>query len=151
MQRFGATSSILPDQDGSLSLTVPSSRIEAVKLYFCQARPLLTEKTLNIIDDEDGKTSEKDKGKGSMRGEYEKFSADEKARVGKRAAEHSVLATICHFSKVYQDHPLKESTVRGWKKQYNREVLKLRKAGKEVVVRELIYQKRGRPLLLGDQ
>ena len=61
---------------------MPSSRIEAVNI---SVKPIV-KKTLNIIDDEDGKTSEKDKGKGSTRGEYEKFSADEKARIRKRAA-----------------------------------------------------------------
>ena len=108
---------VLSDPDGSLSLTVPSSSIEAVNT---SVKPIV-KKTLNIIDDEDSKTSEKDKRKRSM-----------------RAAEHGVLATIRHFSEVYQDHPLKE---RDWKNNYNHEVLKLRKAGKDKVVRELIHQK----------
>ena len=95
-------------------------------------------------------SSVKDKSK-SVRGAYEKFSADEKATIGKRAAEHGVLATIRHFSKIYPDCPLKESTDRGWKNQYNREVVRLKNSGKEVVVRELIDNKRGCPLLLGEE
>ena len=79
----------------------------------------------------------------SVRRAYEKFSADEKAAIGKRAAEHNVSATIRHFLKIYPDRPLKESTIRGWKNQYNREVVRLKNSGKEVVVRELIDNKRG--------
>ena len=56
---------------------------------------------------------------------------------GKRAAEHNVSATIRHFLKIYPDCPLKESTFRGWKNQYNHEVVRLKNSGKEVVVREL--------------
>ena len=92
----------------------------------------------------------KDKSK-SVRGAYEKFSADEKATIGKQAAEHGVLATIRHFSKIYPDHPPKESTVRNWKNQYNHEVVRLKNSRKEVVVRELIDNKRGHPLLLGEE
>ena len=71
---------------------------------------------------------------------YEIFSADEKSMIGKRAAEHGVLSTIRHFSKVYPNHDLKESTVRGWKNRYINEL-----------VRELVDKKRGRPLLLGKE
>ena len=55
-------------------------------------------------------------------------------------AEHGVLATIQHFSKVYPDRPLKQSTVRGWKNQYNRKVVRLKNSGKEVVVSSLASQ-----------
>ena len=64
-------------------------------------------------------------------------------------AEYGVSAAIRHFLKIYPDRPLKESTVRGWKNQYNCEIVRLKNSGKKVVVRELIDNKRGRPLLLG--
>ena len=51
-----------------------------------------------------------DKGQ-ATRGTYEKFSADEKARVAKRAAEYGVLSTVRHFAKIWPDSPLKEGTV----------------------------------------
>ena len=91
----------------------------------------------------------KDKNK-FMRGSYEKFSADDKV-IGKRGAEHGVSATMLHFLKIYPDDPLKECTIRGWKNQYNCEIVRLKNSGKEVVVRELIDNKRGHALLLGEE
>ena len=127
------THSILPDPQGSLSAIVPSSRIEAVN---AAVKPVIEEQ----MD-----------GNSSSRGKYEIFSPDEKAKIGKRAAEFGVLATIRHFSKKYPDRVLKEATVRGWKNKYKNELLKLKKSDKEVVVRELVDRKRGRPLLLGNE
>ena len=80
--------SILPDPQESLSSIVPSSRIEAVNTM---VKPVIEEQ----ID-----------GNCSSRGKYEIFSPDEKAKIGKRAAEHGVLATIRHFSKICPDHVL---------------------------------------------
>ena len=51
-----------------------------------------------------------DKGK-ATRGTYEKFSANEKARVAKRTAEYGVLSTVRHFAKIWPERPLKEGTV----------------------------------------
>ena len=129
-------SSILPDPQGSLSAIVPSSRIEAVNTM---VRPVIEEQ----IDDNCSKKS--------SRGKYEIFSPDEKAKIGKRAAEHGVLSTIRHFSKIYPDCALNESTVRGWKNKYKNELWRLKKSGEEVVVRELVDRKHGRPLLLGNE
>ena len=130
--------SILPDPQEPLSRVVPSSRIEAVN------------KVVKPIVEEAMKAEAKGNSLGS-RGKYEIFSADEKAMIGKRAAEHGVLSTIRHFSKVYPNRDLKESTVRGWKNRYINEIAQLKKAGKDVVVRELVDKKRGRPLLLGKE
>jgi len=113
---------LLPEPGGPLSSIIPSSRIEAVN---CAVKPLV-EKACD-----EGSSS-------SKRGGYEKFSADEKAAIGKRAAKHSVMATIQHYSKIYRDRPLKESTIQGWK---NQEIVRMKKAGKEIVVRELIDKK----------
>ena len=91
-----------------------------------------------------------DKGK-TTQGTYEKFSSDEKARVAKCTAEHGVLSTIWHYAKIWPDCPLKEGTVWGWKNRHNCEVAMLKQSGKEIAVRELIDQKRGHPLLLGEE
>ena len=117
-----------------MSRAVPTSRIEAVN------------KVVKSIVEKAMKAEAKGNTLGS-RGKYEIFSADEKAMISKRAAEHGVLSTIHHFSKVYPNRDLKESTVRGW---YINEISQL-KAGKDVVVRELVDKKRGRPLLLGKE
>ena len=61
------------------------------------------------------------------------------------------MSTVRHFAKIWPDRPLKEGTVGGWKNRYNREVSILKQSGKEIVVRELIDQKRGCPLLLGEE
>ena len=52
-----------------------------------------------------------DKGTAMTQGTYEKFSADEKVRVAKSAAEYGVLSTVRHFAKIWPDRPLKEGTV----------------------------------------
>ena len=93
---------LLPERGSPLSLIILSSRIEDIN---CAVKPLV-EKTC-------------DEASSLKRGGYEKFSADEKTAIGKTAAEHSVMATVRHYSKIYQDCPLKESTVRGWKNHYN--------------------------------
>ena len=75
------------------------------------------------------------------------MTAEEKAQIAKRAAEHGVTATIRYFSKM---HPhLKESSVRTWKKKYLAEIARKRKTGDETTVTELVNKKRGRPVLLG--
>ena len=37
----------------------------------------------------------------SKHGPYDHFTPEEKVQIGKRAAKHGVMATICYFSKVY--------------------------------------------------
>jgi len=124
---------VLLNPSGPLARTIPPSRIDAIN---DDIKPVVD----TIMD----------KGK-ATRGTYEKFSSDEKARVAKCTAEHGVLSTVRHFAKIWPDRPLKEGTVRGWKNRYNREVSLLKRSGKEIVVRELIDKKRGRPLLLGEE
>ena len=75
--------SLFPEPTRSLSKTIPSSCIEVVNSLVKQ----LVEKT------SDGCSSVvKDKSK-FMRGAYGKFSADEKAVIGKQAGEHGISAT----------------------------------------------------------
>jgi len=127
---------LLPEPGGLLSSILPSSQIEAVN---CAVKPLVKKAC--------------DEGSSSKRGGYKKFSADEKAAIGKtgQLSEYGVMATIRHYSKIYRDRPLKESTVRGWKNHYNQEIVRMKKAGKEIVARELFDKKRGSPLFLGEE
>ena len=53
------------------------------------------------------------------------------------------------FSKSFPGHPLKESCIRTWK--YEVELVRNKKAGKEMVVQELVDKKRVCPLLLGSE
>ena len=90
---------------------------------------------------------------GTKRGSYSVYTEEEKAKISKRAAEMGVSRTIKHFSKEFQDRPLKESTVRTWMNQYKKELALLRGAGDMSELGEvtkLPAKKRGRPLLLGE-
>jgi len=80
---------------------------------------------------------------------YVIVSLQQKAVVGKYAAGHGTTNAICHFAKDLLN--LKESTVRGWKAAYLKEVCIQVKAGKEVLVKKLPEIPKGRPLLLGQE
>ena len=56
----------------------------------------------------------------AKRGPYAKFTAEQRAEIGKRAAEYGIVAAIRYYSKKYPD--LKESSVRTWKNAYTSEI-----------------------------
>ena len=78
------------------------------------------------------------------------FTPEEKAQIGKRAAEHGVTATVRHFSRVFTHRSLKESTVQTWKMKYLQEVATRRRANEDTTVKELVNKITGRPLMLGE-
>ena len=86
----------------------------------------------------------------SKRGTYERFTAEEKAKIGRRAAEHGVTASVHYFSKVFPGRSLKESSVQTWKTKYLQKITAKRRVGEEATVKELAHKKTGRPLLLGE-
>ena len=126
--------SCLPLPDGPLLKSVPSSSIVAANR---EVKELL-------------ETEEKEKGLQCKRGTYECFTPEEKARIGKRAAEFGVTASIRYFSKAFSSRSLKESTVRTWKAKYLQEARTKRRAGDDSALRALPNRKSGRPLMLGD-
>ena len=78
------------------------------------------------------------------------MSSEKKAEIGKRAAEHGVLATVRYYASKLPE-PLKESSVRTWKNAYTAQLQRLRKEGKDSpMVEELPAKRRGRPYLLGE-
>ena len=101
--KYFQPSSALPKPEGRLSTVVPSSSIAAAN------------KEVKQVLDQTDKAELK-------RGAYEHFTPEEKARIGKRAAEHGVTASLRYFSKVYSGRSLKESTVRTWKMKYLQEI-----------------------------
>ena len=122
--------SAFPDPSGPLSETVPSTSIEEANK---EVATLIAER----------RDSEK-------RGPYLILSLEQKARVGKYAADHGTTNAIHYFAKDFPN--LHESTVRGWKAAYLKEVRVQVKAGvKEVSVERLPEVPKGRPLLLGKQ
>ena len=91
-----------------------------------------------------------EKSRSGKRGAYVKRTPHQKALIGKRAAEHGVTATICHFSGRYEGCDLKETTVRRFKNEYLLELKRRRDCEDDKVV-ELPMKKRGCPLLLGEE
>ena len=79
-----------------------------------------------------------------------KVTAEQKATIGKYAAEHGFVNAIRHFVPDFPEGALKENTVRGWKKAYLSEIQSQRRAGKDLSVTELPTKKLGHPLLLGE-
>ena len=128
--RTKAEGSSLPDPSGPLSEKVPATSIEEVN------------KEVEASRNSNG---------GKRRCEpYVIVTPEQKARVGRYAAENGTTNAIRRFSK---DMPnLKESTVRGWKTVYLRELASKLEAGDEdTAVEWLPVKPKGRPLLLGPE
>ena len=84
------------------------------------------------------------------RREYAKISKEDKAKVAKYASENGVAKALRHFKAMN----LKESTVRDWKKVYEKELKSMcgaMESGKSPTVEELPSKKRGRPPLIGEK
>ena len=77
--KYFQPSSTLPKPEGRLSTVVPSSSIAAANKEVKQ-----------VLD----KTDKPE----SKRGAYEHFTPEEKAQIGKRAAEYGVTASLRYFS-----------------------------------------------------
>jgi hypothetical protein len=131
--KYFQPSSTLPKPEGRLSTVVPSSSIAAANKEVKQ-----------VLD-------KADKPEGNLkRGAYEYFTPEEKAQIGKRAAEYGVTASLRYFSKAFTGRSLKESTVRTWKMKYLQEIAARRRSGGDMNVKELVNKKLGRPLMLGE-
>ena len=77
-----------------------------------------------------------------------KFSEKEKAVIAKYASEHGVAKAVCHF----QGKNVKESSVRDWKRIYEKELKYKHKnatPGITIKIASLPSKKQGRPPLLG--
>ena len=90
------------------------------------------------------------------RGQYGKYSSEQKAMIGKRAVEHGVVAAVRY--NVSRGFPnLKENTVRDWRNAYRLELKKRARDRSDEVseggisISDLPQMKRERPLLLGEE
>ena len=81
------------------------------------------------------------------RGPYQGITEANKTKIAKRAAELGVTTTLRYFKKTGEFDDLKESTVRGWMNAYEKELSK----GEQSSVPTVPTQRRGRPLLLGEE
>ena len=86
----------------------------------------------------------------AKRQSYLKISSEQKAFIARYAANHGIVNAIRRFSKDFPENSLKESTIRGWKKAYLKELPLLKKAGKDMGIEKLPEKKTGRPLMLGE-
>ena len=83
---------------------------------------------------------------------YTSFSAEQKASIGRYAAEHSNAATVQKFKSNFEQD-VGKSTVRLFKKRYLEELKRAKNSvpvGDIPVVKEISVKTRGRPLLLGE-
>jgi hypothetical protein len=132
LKYFKRKDSVLPSPSGPLSEQMPSSSIASAN---------------NEVKDLVFAGIEVKKVK---RGPYIKYSDEERFKVGKYASEMGVTKSLKFFKNEFADRPLKESTVRGWKTQYEKELkLNFEISGKPA--RKLVSGKRGHPLLLGNE
>ena len=117
----------LPNPSGSLNQQLSSSAIEEAN------------KEVTAILCDPGK-----------RHPYLKISPEQKAIIARYAANHGIIKAVRQFSKDFPDNSLKETTIRGWKKTYLKELSSRKKAGKDMTIEKLPEKKTGRPLMLGD-
>ena len=112
----------------------------------------LTPKSRELASKEVKKSEERTATLGMKRGNYDFSSPENKAKVAKYAVENGVTASLHHFKQIGKFNNLKESTVRGWVKQYLSE---LRPAAGEsstgtACVKKLCEKKWERPLLIDE-
>ena len=115
LKYFQHDHSVLPKPDGPLSQGVPSSISAANKVVV-------------VVLDPPG-AGEKRTSQSDKHGGCDHFTPEEKARTGKRSAEHGIAATIRYFSKRFPGCSLKESSVRTWKMKYLHEIAVKKRAG----------------------
>lgn len=127
----------LPDPRGPLSKIMPSSSIASAN---SKVKAMTAMTSLGSAA-------------GNKLGCYMKYTAEQKAEIGKRAAENGVVSAIQYFSKNSKYPNLKESSVRDWRNAYTHELkMKCRESNEsKPVVTELLQKKRGRPLLLRNE
>ena len=135
--------SILPNPNGSLSLVMPMSSIEAANVA---VRPIMMKApTVKEIEEMDCNEEIVRQGK------YQNFTDKERLELGKRASELGITSTIRYFAtRPGEEWNLSPSTLFGWKEKYFQE-LKRRRNREDSAVTELPSVKRGRPLLLGSE
>ena len=92
----------LPDPNGPLAQSVSLSSIEAVN-----------SNVRSVIESDMPPRK---------RGQYGKYTPEQKAMIGKRAAEHDVVAAVRYYIKQFPN--LKENTVRDWRNAYRIELKK---------------------------
>ena len=85
------------------------------------------------------------------RGTYHRFTAEQRATIGRYFCENGVAATSRYFTKKLERN-INESIVRSIKTAYQKELSRKRKAEQDVaIIDALRTAKRGRHLLIADK
>lgn len=132
VKKSSSSETNLPDPNGPLSRVIPSSTIAAANEKVC------------AIEKMPGVAS---------RTPYLHLTSAQKYQVGKRAAEFGTTNTLRYYARHFPSIPLKETSVRRFKSQYQ-SLLDKKKYGEcshDDEVCELPSKKMGRPLLIGDE
>lgn len=130
LKYFKVKKSPLPDPEGPLSERVSTECIKGAN----------DEVSLILNGDQPNKRSP-----------YLKATPEQKAVIGRYAAENGIVNSIRRFQKDFPTDSLKESTIRGWKNAYLKELQSRKRAGSELEVKALPQKKTGRPLTLDDE
>ena len=81
----------------------------------------------------------------NVRGNYKKYTEEDRYKIGKYASENGSAATIWKFKSAFPK--LNECTVRDFKRKYEEKLKISKKKGENIST--LVTEKRGRPLLSG--
>ena len=129
-----SSGSQLPEPDGHLSITVPSTSIVAANQEV--SKVLATEKSAS------GSSGSK------QRGTYAKYTPKQKATIGNYSILHGTSAALRYFKAEFPD--LKWSTVNDWKVAIIRKK-RVADVQNDKPVVELVEKKRGRPSTLPEE
>ena len=147
----------LPDPDGTLSKSVPSS---AIRMANDEVLKLGRNLGMASVTADTHSASGQPRPNG-----YLMLTSTQRCEIGKRAAAHGVTALLRYYAEKYPRLPLKETSVRRFKNLYKEAVKKkldeVKKArafsaddatgNPNCEVHELLRMKTGRPLLLRDE
>ena len=86
----------------------------------------------------------------NKRSPYLKATPEQKAIIGRYAAENGIVNSIRRFQKDFPTDSLKESTIRGWKNAYLNELESRKRADSDLDVKALPQKKTGQPLTLDE-
>ena len=123
----------LPDPRGNLFGSVPTAAIASANT---RIRQLMSQKQKHRQE--------------NRRGQYNTYTPEQRATVGKYAVEHGVVSAKRKFSLKFKID-INESTVRRFKTDYLHERRRKREADEEDEIEYLPIKKRGRKVLIGQK
>ena len=108
--------------------------------------PLSKELNSSIIKAANDEVTAAIESSSGKRSAYLKLDDEQRATIGKCAAQHGIIKAIRHFAKDFKNETLKESTL---EKLYLEELEIRRREGRDMNITNLPSKKMGRPLMFG--